>query len=193
MQLSGERQIDAPRAKVWAALNDPDVLRSSIPGCETLEKQADDRFTATVAMKVGPVKARMDGDVQLSDIDAPNSYVIAGKGKGAAGMASGEAKVSLAGAEGGTLLTYVVDAKVGGKLAEVGSRFIDSTAAKMADQFFDNFAAQVTEGGGSATSASTAAPNAGAAEGGASTNNNVLVFAVIAALGLAAATYFLVM
>lgn len=186
MQLSGERQIDAPRAKVWEALNNPDVLRASIPGCETLEKEADDRFTATVAMKVGPVKARMDGDVQLSDIDAPNSYVIAGKGKGAAGMASGEAKVSLTDAAGGTLLTYVVDAKVGGKLAEVGARFIDSTASKMADQFFDSFAAQVT----GELPTSSAEETKAASEPDISFGK-ILTVAIVAIVLLAISTYFL--
>lgn len=146
MQMTGEYRIEAARETVWAALNDPEVLKASIPGCEELEQTADDAFEAKVRAKVGPVSARFAGAVTLSDIVAPESYTISGEGKGgAAGFASGGAKIRLdALDDGATQLHYEVDAKVGGKLAQLGSRLIDSTAKKMADQFFTNFAQQVS-------------------------------------------------
>jgi carbon monoxide dehydrogenase subunit G len=140
MQMSGEQRIPAPRAQVWAALNDPEVLKASIPGCESLEPVGADGYTATVTTKVGPVKARFTGQVTLSDIDPPNGYTISGEGKGgAAGFARGGAKVKLADDGDGTLMTYEVDANVGGKLAQLGSRLIDGTARKLADEFFVKF------------------------------------------------------
>ena len=144
MELSDRRLINASRETVWRALNDPDILRVCIPGCEELTKVDDENFTALVTLKVGPVKAKMTGDVTLSDIDAPNGYTITGKGKGNAGFASGGAKIKLEEEGEGTLLIYDVDAKVGGRLAEVGGRFIESTATKMAGQFFDAFEQEVT-------------------------------------------------
>ena len=163
MQMTGEYRIEAARETVWAALNDPEVLKASIPGCEELEQTADDAFEAKVRAKVGPVSARFAGAVTLSDIVAPESYTISGEGKGgAAGFASGGAKIRLdALDDGATQLHYEVDAKVGGKLAQLGSRLIDSTAKKMADQFFTNFAQQVS------TAAPT--PEAPAAEAGTTT------------------------
>lgn len=145
MQMTGDYRIEAPREAVWAALNDPAVLKASIPGCEELEQTAPDAFEAKVRAKVGPVSARFAGAVSLSDIVAPVSYTISGEGKGgAAGFASGGAKVRLEEITGdATQLHYEVDAKVGGKLAQLGSRLIDSTAKKMADQFFTTFAEQV--------------------------------------------------
>ena len=145
MQMTGDYRIEAPREAVWAALNDPAVLKASIPGCEELEQTAPDAFEAKVRAKVGPVSARFAGAVSLSDIVAPVSYTISGEGKGgAAGFASGGAKVRLEEiAADATQLHYEVDAKVGGKLAQLGSRLIDSTAKKMADQFFTTFAEQV--------------------------------------------------
>ncbi|MEX2519773.1 MAG: carbon monoxide dehydrogenase subunit G [Paracoccaceae bacterium] len=147
MQLSGTRTIAAPRDVVWAALNDADVLKACIPGCTELSKTSDTSFEATVKQKVGPVSATFKGAVELSDINAPVSYRIAGEGKGgAAGFAKGGANVSLAEAEGGgTELTYEVDAKVGGKIAQLGARLIDGFAKKMADQFFTTFQ-KVVEG-----------------------------------------------
>ncbi|MDP2151201.1 MAG: carbon monoxide dehydrogenase subunit G [Parvibaculum sp.] len=143
MEMSGEYKIPASREDVWAALNDADVLLKSIPGAESVEKTADDEFEAVAKAKVGPVSARFKGKVKLTDIDPPNGYTISGEGNGgAAGFAKGSAKVSLTEAEGGgTILSYSVSAQVGGKLAQIGQRFIDSTASKMAEEFFGNFSA----------------------------------------------------
>lgn len=141
MNLSGDRVIAADRMTVWNALNDPDVLKASIPGCQELTGSVDEGYAATVTQKVGPVKATFKGHVTLSDIVPGESYTISGEGKGgAAGFAKGAAHVSLVdSADGGTELSYNVDAKVGGKLAQLGSRIIDGFAKKMADQFFTNF------------------------------------------------------
>lgn len=147
MEMSGEYKINASREKVWAGLNDPDVLKQSIPGCEEIEQTSDTSFTAQVTAKVGPVKAKFSGEVELTDIDAPNGYRISGEGKGgAAGFAKGGANVKLEEDGDGTLLKYEVDAQVGGKLAQLGARLIDGTAKKMASQFFENFAEAVTVG-----------------------------------------------
>ncbi len=144
MEMTGEYRIPAPRELVWEALNDPEVLKASIPGCDTLEKLSDTSFAATVTAKVGPVKAKFKGEVALSDIDPPNGYTISGEGKGgAAGFAKGGAKVALEADGADTVLRYQVDANVGGKLAQIGSRLIDGTARKMADEFFGAFAQQV--------------------------------------------------
>jgi carbon monoxide dehydrogenase subunit G len=141
MDLTDEYAIAAPRQAVWAALNDAKVLRACIPGCEELIKHSDTAFEAKVRAKVGPVNARFVGQVRLTDLDPPNAYKIAGEGtSGAAGFAKGGATVSLEDKDGGTLLRYAVHATVGGKLAQVGSRLVDATARKMADQFFSRFA-----------------------------------------------------
>jgi len=146
MEMSGERRIEAPRATVWQGLNDPEVLRASIPGCETVERTGDDSFQARVAVKLGPMAAKFAGKVQLTNINPPESYTIGGEGNGGAmGFAKGGADVALR--ELGpttTLLTYNVKAQVGGKMAQLGARLIDSTAKQMADQFFDRFAAYVS-------------------------------------------------
>ncbi|MBW8268520.1 CoxG family protein [Caldovatus aquaticus] len=146
MEMTGERRIPAPRQRVWEALNDPEVLRASIPGCETIEKTGDDSFAARVAVKIGPMAAKFTGKVRLENLDPPNSYTIVGEGQGGAmGFAKGSADVSLR--ELGpseTLLSYAVKAQVGGKMAQLGARLIDSTAKQMADQFFDRFARQLT-------------------------------------------------
>ncbi|MDY0870715.1 SRPBCC family protein [Dongia rigui] len=145
MDISGEYPIPAPRAVVWAALNDPDILKSVIAGCEELVRDGDG-FTATVVAKVGPVKAKFGGRITLSDIDPPNGYTITGEGQGgAAGFAKGGAKVNLSDdGQGGTILKYTADAQIGGKLAQIGSRLIEGTAKKMADDFFSAFAAAVS-------------------------------------------------
>lgn len=144
MDMTGTRQIAASRTAVWARLNDAATLQACIPGCEELTGSPDEGFEAVVKQKVGPVKATFKGAVQLSDIVAPESYVITGEGKGGvAGFAKGKASVQLTEVEGGTELNYTVEAKVGGKIAQLGSRLIDSFAAKMADQFFQNFQAQI--------------------------------------------------
>ena len=140
MDMSGEVVIPAPPQAVWDALNDPEILKQCIPGCDELEKTSDTGFTAKVTAKVGPVKAGFSGSVTLSDIDPPNGYRIDGEGSGGpAGFAKGGATVALEAVEGGTKLTYTVDATVGGKLAQIGSRLIDSTAKKMAGDFFGTF------------------------------------------------------
>jgi carbon monoxide dehydrogenase subunit G len=144
MEMSGENRIPASQEKVWAALNDPAVLKASIPGCQALEKTSDTEMTATVQAKVGPVKATFNGHVTLSNIDPPNGYTITGEGKGGvAGFAKGGADVKLTPDGDGTLLAYKVSAQVGGKLAQIGGRLIDATAKQMADQFFAAFAANV--------------------------------------------------
>ena len=144
MDMTGERRIPAPRQTVWEALNDTDVLKSSIPGCESLEKLGGDQMKATAAIKVGPISARFSGKVQLTDIDPPNGYRISGEGQGGvAGFAKGGANVTLTDDGSGTLLGYQVNAQVGGKLAQLGGRLIDATAKQMADAFFDRFSKQV--------------------------------------------------
>jgi uncharacterized protein len=145
--MSGERVIPAPQARVWEALNDPEVLRQSIPGCQEMVKHSPTEFSAKVMAKVGPVKANFAGDVTLSKLNPPHGYLISGKGTGgAAGFAEGGAEVRLEDVDGQTKLVYDVNAKVGGKLAQIGSRLIDSTARRMADDFFKRFAEVVTDG-----------------------------------------------
>ncbi len=144
MDMTGEFRIPAPRRKVWEALNDPEILKQSIPGCEEIEKVSPTELAAKVTAKVGPVKARFGGKVILSDLDPPNGYKITGEGSGgAAGFAKGGATVRLADDGDGTRLTYVVEAHVGGKLAQIGSRLIDATARKMAEDFFTRFSSIV--------------------------------------------------
>ena len=141
MTMTGEIQLAAPREAVWAKLNDPAVLKACIPGCEELEKTDDQGFRAVAKMKVGPLSARFKGKVTLSDLDPPNGYKISGEGEGGvAGFAKGGATVELAEQSGGTLLSYRVDAQIGGKLAQLGQRLINGTAKKIADEFFANFA-----------------------------------------------------
>jgi uncharacterized protein len=146
MEMTGERRIPAPRALVWQGLNDPAVLKACIPGCESLEVIAENELEATAAVRIGPIGARFKGKVHLSDIDEPNGYTISGEGQGGvAGFAKGGAHVHLAEAERTvTLLTYEVQAQVGGKIAQLGARLIDSTAKSMADKFFDNFTREMT-------------------------------------------------
>jgi carbon monoxide dehydrogenase subunit G len=159
MEMTGEYKIPAPRQKVWEALNDPEVLKTCIPGCQELNKESDTELTATVKSKVGPVSATFKGKVTLSDIDAPNGYKIFGEGTGGvAGFAKGGAEVKLADDGDGTLLTYEATGQVGGKLAQIGSRLIDSTAKKMANEFFGKFAEIVAAD--NAPAAAAAAPAA---------------------------------
>lgn len=148
MTMKGEVALPADRATVWAKLNDPEVLKQCIPGCQELEKTSDNSFKATAKIKVGPVSATFKGNVELSDIDPPNGYTISGQGEGGvAGFAKGGAKVALTdGAEGGTVLTYDVEANVGGKIAQLGGRLIDGVAKKNADAFFAKFAEIVAQG-----------------------------------------------
>ena len=140
MDMTGEQKIAAPRQVVWEALNDPEVLKACIPGCQSLDKLSDTEMKATVTLAIGPVKASFSGAVTLSEMDPPNSYVISGQGSGgAAGFAKGSAKVTLADDGDGTLMSYVVKADVGGKLAQLGGRLIDATAKKLAGDFFAKF------------------------------------------------------
>ena len=144
MDMSGERRIPAPREKVWAALNNPEILRTSIPGCETLERLEDNSLKATASVKVGPISAKFAGKVQLLDLDPPNGYRIEGEGQGGvAGFAKGGAVVRLTADGAATVLSYEVKAQVGGKIAQLGARLIDATAKQMADAFFDRFTATV--------------------------------------------------
>ncbi|MBR0870671.1 carbon monoxide dehydrogenase subunit G [Bradyrhizobium tropiciagri] len=141
MTMTGEIQLAAPREVVWAALNDPAVLKICIPGCEELEKTDDGGFRAIARMRVGPVSARFKGRVTLNDLDPPNGYRISGEGEGGvAGFAKGAAVVGLAEENGATVLSYEVEAQIGGKLAQLGQRLINGAAKKLADEFFINFA-----------------------------------------------------
>jgi carbon monoxide dehydrogenase subunit G len=158
MELKGEYRVPAPRELVWAMLNDAAVLRECIPGCESLEGSPAEGFAARVTTKVGPVKATFNGQVTLSNINPPESYTISGEGKGGvAGFAKGGADVHLAPDGDATILTYTVNAQVGGKLAQLGSRLIDSTAKKLADQFFSSLAAKAGAASGISSAASVGA------------------------------------
>jgi carbon monoxide dehydrogenase subunit G len=144
MEMSSTRLIAAPPEDVWTALNDPHALAACIPGCESFTRESDTQWRAVVAAKVGPVSARFTGTVELADVVPPTRYTLKFQGQGgAAGFANGEARVELAPAAGGqTALAYSANAQVGGKLAQIGSRLIDGVAAKMADEFFERFAAR---------------------------------------------------
>jgi len=149
MTMTGEVQLAAPRADVWAKLNDPAVLKECIPGCQTLDVIGENEFQAVATNKIGPVKATFKGKVKLTDIDPPNGYKISGEGDGGvAGFAKGGASVALSDKDGGTLLTYNVDAQIGGKLAQLGQRLVNGAAKKLADQFFAKFAEAVKAGAG---------------------------------------------
>src|ERR1700761_8586195 len=158
MDMTGERRIAAQRWTVWDALNDPAVLKASIPGCESLEKLSDSEMQATAAVKVGPMSGRFNGKVHLTDLDPPNGYTISGEGQGGVlGFAKGGARVALVEDGPGTLLHYEVNAQVGGKLAQLGARLIDATAKQMADAFFDRFSSQVAPPPPPAAAVTTAA------------------------------------
>ena len=139
MKLSGSYQIKLEKQKVWEALNNPEILQKTIPGCEEFIKKSETEFTATATNKIGPFNASFTGDIELKDLNPPHSYKIVGSGNSPVGFANGEATVSLEDKDDGTLLTYEVEANVGGKIAQVGSRLIDMTAKKMADIFFGKF------------------------------------------------------
>ena len=144
MNITGENEIAAAPSEVWDALNDPDVLRQSIPGCETLDKMSDTQFAAKVTTKIGPIKARFSGEVELGDLDPPNGYTLSGRGSGgAAGKAKGSAKITLEATPDGTRLSYDVTADVSGKIAQLGARLIKGTATSLAEKFFANFNALV--------------------------------------------------
>lgn len=140
MKLTGEKILPLPQEEVWLALNDPEVLRQAIPGCESLEVLDDDSYTAVVAAKIGPLQTKFNGTVRITDADPPNGYILSGQGSGGtAGSAKGSAKVRLEPVVGGTRLTWDADAQISGKLAQIGSRLVESSANMMANQFFSRF------------------------------------------------------
>ncbi len=144
MTMNGECQLPASREIVWQKLNDPEILKECIPGCEELDKLSDTEFQATAVTKIGPVKAKFKGRVSLSNLDPPNGYRISGQGDGGvAGFASGGATLKLEAKDGGTRLSYMVEAQIGGKLAQLGQRLVNGAAKKLADEFFRKFAAAV--------------------------------------------------
>ena len=181
MELQGERLIPASVDTTWAALNDPEVLKACIAGCESVERTGDDAFTAVVALKVGPVSARFKGNLQMSNVQAPNSYTINFDGQGGvAGFGKGSADVVLAAVEAKTRLTYVARAQVGGKMAQVGSRLIDAAAGKIAEDFFSAFEANLQ-----ATVTGAPAPEPAAAP-----RSNALWWVAAAVVVLAAIYFF---
>jgi len=167
MQFTGSFTVPAPRQRVWEGLNDPDLLRQCIPGCEELTRLSATEFEGKIVAKVGPVKASFAGKVTLADLDPPNGYTISGEGKGGvAGFAKGGAKVRLTDDGPGTKLDYTVDASVGGKLAQIGSRLIEGSVNQTAEQFFARFGELVSAG--QATAAAATAETASATEAAAS-------------------------
>lgn len=146
MKLSGEELLPCTPERAWEILTDANTLEACIPGCESVEEVAPGNYTAAVVLKIGPIKARFSGEVLMTDLDPPNACRISGKGSGGiAGFAEGGANLRLAATEGGTLLSYDVDSKVGGKVAQLGARLIDSTAQKLAKQFFANLSALIKD------------------------------------------------
>ncbi|MFO1184633.1 MAG: carbon monoxide dehydrogenase subunit G [Bauldia sp.] len=143
MDMTGQYRIAAPRSAVWAALNDPAVLKAAIPGCEDLQRLSPNELTGSIRVKVGPVNALFTGWVLLSNVEPESSYRIGGEGSGAASLAKGHADVRLADDEGGTILSYTVTAEVAGRIAQIGSRLIDAAAKKLADDFFASFSRAV--------------------------------------------------
>jgi len=162
MDMTGEQIIPLPQQRVWEALNDPAILKACIPGCETMEKVSDNEYRVVMSASVGPVKAKFNGKLLLSDLNPPNSYALAFEGSGgAAGFGKGSSTVTLSPADGGTRLAYTAHATVGGKLAQVGSRLIDGVARKMADDFFAKFnraLAPATAAPAASAGATTAVP-----------------------------------
>jgi carbon monoxide dehydrogenase subunit G len=145
MEMSGERLIGAPKEKIWAALNDPEVLKACIPGCETVEKLSDAEFSASAMMTLGPIAEVFSGKMLLSDLDPPNGYTISGEGQGStAGTANGDAKVSLSDAAHGTLLSYALNAELKGELSQLGAELIDAAARQCADSFLNTLAGVLT-------------------------------------------------
>jgi uncharacterized protein len=189
MKLSGEYRLPLPRTAVWDGLNDPEILKQCIPGCEELLKTEDNGFSAKVGLKIGPMTARFTGKVTLSDIDPPNGYKIAGEGQGGvAGFGKGSAVVKLAeDGQGGTILTYEADSQVGGKMAQLGSRLIDATAKKLADEFFGKFAQAVMPPAASAPTQPAEIPlaqDAAPAQTNGGLPQSVWIAALVAAIGV---------
>jgi uncharacterized protein len=162
MDMTGSQRIEAPRDKVYAALNDVEVLRQCIPGCEEIQKVSDTEMNAKVTLRIGPVKASFAGKVTLSDLDPPNGYTITGEGQGGmAGFAKGGAKVNLVADGDATILNYVVNVDIGGKIAQLGGRLIDGTSKKLAGDFFEKFGAIVGGPAQVETAEAEAAPKKG--------------------------------
>jgi uncharacterized protein len=186
LAITGEYRIAAPREAVWAALNDPEVLKACIPGCEELTKLSDTEIDARVAAALGPVRATFATRIQLSDINPPESYTISGEGKAAAGFGKGSAQVNLTEDGAVTVLRYSADLRLGGKLAQVGSRLLEGATRQLADQFFDAFAQRLDAGAAQeagATTASDAAETTGAAGGAAGSKLGwIAAAAVVAAI-----------
>lgn len=148
MHLEGERRIAAPPEQVWAALDDTEVLRRCLPGCDSLERTGETEMAAVATVRVGPVQARFRGTLSLEDVRPPTGLRIRGRGQGGtAGFAEGEARVALTGESAGTVVRYAVDARVGGKLAQIGGRLVDQAAAGMAEAFFAAFESAVADSG----------------------------------------------
>ena len=190
MELTNTRIVPAPPSAVWAALNDPAILKECLPGCESLERAGDNAFQAVMATRVGPVSARFTGRVTMSDIDPPNAYTLHFEGQGgAAGFARGEARITLAPeGERQTSLHYAAKAQVGGKLAQIGSRLVDGAAAKMTDDFFTRFVERVGAPAGSAPAAAASVPAAALAPPGGSAW--IRYAAIIAIVVVLAALYW---
>jgi uncharacterized protein len=185
MELKGERLIATPVGTTWAALNDPEVLKACIAGCETLDRTGDEAFQAVVAVRVGPVSAKFKGNLKMTDVKPPDSYTIHFDGQGGvAGFSKGSADVALAVEGAGTRLSYVARAQVGGKIAQVGSRLIDAAAGKIAEVFFTAFEAALKPAPGADGAKATAPAPAPAKV------NNALWWAVGTAI-MVAAIYFL--
>ena len=161
MEMSGEQRIPLAQQRVWEALNDPEILKACIPGCESINRVSDNEYKVAMTAAIGPVKAKFSGKLLLSDMNPPNSYSLAFEGSGgAAGFGKGSAQVSLAPEGDGTLLTYKATASVGGKLAQIGSRLIDGVAKKMADDFFARFNKTVAPAADAANQTAAAHPDA---------------------------------
>ncbi|MCZ6726950.1 MAG: carbon monoxide dehydrogenase subunit G [Acidobacteria bacterium] len=143
MKIEGERHFNVPRERLFEALLDPEILARTLPGCEKLERTGDDRFRGVLNIAIGPVKGKFQGSLELSDVDPPNGYHMVVKGQGPSGFMKGEGDLSLAEADGGTILTYVIDAQVGGRMAAVGQRLMESSAKVVSQQGLDGLAAQV--------------------------------------------------
>lgn len=189
MQMTGEQHVAAPRARVWEALNDPAVLAACIPGCQSLEREGEDRFAAVAEVKIGPIGARFKGAVTLSEIDAPNSYVLSGQGNGGiAGNAKGRAQVRLADDGAGTRVSWTVDAEVGGRMAQLGGPIIDATARQLAGQFFRKFGEVVT--GGLPAAPAAAGPVPAAAEAAAASAPSTLPWLAVIVVALVAGFLF---
>jgi uncharacterized protein len=187
MNLSGEYRLPLPRETVWAGLNDPEILKQCIPGCDELVKNSDTELSAKVGLRIGPMTAKFTGKVTLSDLDPPNGYKIAGEGQGGvAGFGKGSAVVTLEDdGSGGTILRYTADSQVGGKMAQLGSRLIDATAKKLADEFFGKFAEIVAVPAAGAVSApahDASVPAAAADTGG--LPQSVWIAALVVAVGV---------